>query len=62
STDTTPDFRTTVFWKPDVVTGVDGKASLSFFAADLETRYRIIVEGVTDAGVPFRQVSYVEVK
>ena len=57
-----PDFRTTIFWKPDVVTGSDGKASVFFYAADIETRYRIIVEGITDKGIPFRHVSFVEVK
>ncbi len=60
--DKTPDFRTTIFWKPDLVTGPDGKASVTFYAADIEGRYRIILEGITDKGIPFRNVSFVEVK
>lgn len=57
-----PDFRTTVFWKPDLLTNDQGKASVEFYSADLATRYRIVVEGVTDRGVPVRAVSYITVE
>lgn len=58
----TPDFRTTIFWKPDVKTDEAGNATVRFFTADLATRYRIVVEGVTDKGVPVRAVSYITVE
>ncbi|HNV30789.1 MAG TPA: hypothetical protein PKJ83_16705, partial [Cyclobacteriaceae bacterium] len=58
----TPDFRTTIFWKPDVKTDDTGKVTVPFYAADLATRYRIVVEGVTEKGVPVRAVSYITVE
>jgi TonB-dependent Receptor Plug Domain len=57
-----PDFRTTIFWKPDVRTDEKGNASVSFYSADLATRYRIVVEGVTEKGTPLRAVSYITVE
>jgi hypothetical protein len=56
------DFRTTIFWKPDVKTDENGVASVSFYTADLATRYRIVVEGVTDQGKPVRAVRYISVE
>lgn len=58
----TPDFRTTIFWKPDVKTDDTGNVTVPFYAADLATRYRIVVEGVTEKGVPVRAVSYITVE
>lgn len=48
------DYRSTIFWKPDLVTDGASPATVSFYAADAMTRYRIVVEGVTSAGVPVR--------
>jgi hypothetical protein len=60
--DSNPDFRTTVCWEPNVIVGRDGKASVSFYTADLETRYRIVIEGVSENGIPFRTESFIDVK
>jgi len=57
-----PDFRTTVFWKPDLKTDAQGNASVSFYTADLATRYRIVVEGITEKGKPVRGVYYITVE
>ncbi len=62
SNSSNPDFRTTIFWKPDVKTDEKGNAAVSFYSADLATRYRIVVEGVTEKGVPVRAVSYITVE
>jgi len=56
-----PDFRTTIFWKPNVKTDASGNVSVSFYAADLATRYRIVVEGITEQGKPVSAVSYITV-
>jgi hypothetical protein len=40
-----PDIRSTIHWEPNIVTGADGKAVLSFYSADKPTTYTIIVEG-----------------
>jgi hypothetical protein len=56
------DFRTTIFWKPDLKTDEQGKATVQFYSADLATKYRIVVEGVTEKGEPVRAVSYITVE
>jgi hypothetical protein len=49
------DFRSTIYWNPKIITSPEaGKATVSFYAADLEGSYRIIVEGISDHGDPIR--------
>ncbi|MFI3292389.1 MAG: MG2 domain-containing protein [Rikenellaceae bacterium] len=45
-----PDFRTTIFWSGDITPDAEGNMSFEFYTADRATRYRITVEGVTNAG------------
>lgn len=44
------DFRSTVFWKPDVQTDEDGKATVSFCNSDDVTSLRVAVEGISNNG------------
>ncbi len=60
--DSSPDFRTTIFWQPDMVTDENGNATVTFYTADLATRYRIVVEGITEQGKLVRAVSYITVE
>ena len=41
-----PDLRSTIFWKPNIVTGRDGKASFEYFNADEKGIYRMVIEGI----------------
>jgi hypothetical protein len=45
-----PDFRNTLFWKPDLNTGKDGKADVEFFTSDESVEYTIVVEGISPDG------------
>lgn len=45
-----PDYRATLYWNPAVSTGAENLAEVSFYAADLPTQYRIVVEGITGDG------------
>lgn len=57
------DYRSTLYWNPAITTDSEtGKTSFSFFAADLETTYRVVVEGVTAENKPVRNEFYIEVK
>lgn len=47
---TIPDFRNTLFWKPDVRTDKDGKVQVQFYSSDEGDNYAIIVEGITPDG------------
>ncbi|MDB5123822.1 MAG: hypothetical protein JWP94_1951 [Mucilaginibacter sp.] len=50
------DTRTTVFWKPDVITDTSGNASFNFFNADATGTYRVEVQGIDSKGNLGRQV------
>jgi hypothetical protein len=45
-----PDFRNTLFWKPDLKSTFDGKASIEFFTSDEAGLYTIIVKGISSTG------------
>jgi len=45
-----PDFRNTLFWKPDLHTGKDGKTEISFYTSDESSDYTIVIEGMTPDG------------
>jgi TonB-dependent SusC/RagA subfamily outer membrane receptor len=51
-----PDLRSTIFWKPNVATGKEGKTSFEFFNADTKGTYRVVVEGIDEDGNIGRQV------
>lgn len=55
------EYPATVFWSPTVTTDGKEPATVSFNAADVPTKYRIVVEGVTASGTPVRAEEIVEV-
>jgi hypothetical protein len=58
-----PDFRSTIYWDPNVITDPEtGLATVSFFTADLVGGYRILAEGITQNGEPVRGESFIEVE
>lgn len=40
-----PDIRSTIYWRPNIVTGKDGRAQVSFYATDKPGTYNIVLEG-----------------
>jgi hypothetical protein len=50
------DLRSTIFWKPDIITDKNGKASFTFFNADSKGTYRLVIEGIDTEGNIGRQV------
>ncbi len=49
-TDPKPDFRSTLYWNPNVVTKNDGTIDLSFFASDRKGTYTVWIEGMDMQG------------
>ncbi|MDR7371473.1 hypothetical protein [Flavobacterium aquidurense] len=49
--DPLPDYRNTLFWKPDMVTNEQGEADLSFFCSDINTIFSGNIEGVGGDGL-----------
>ncbi|MVN21215.1 TonB-dependent receptor plug domain-containing protein [Mucilaginibacter arboris] len=56
------DLRTTIYWNPNLITDKDGKATFSFFNADSKGTYRVVIEGIDDAGNLGRQVYHYKVE
>lgn len=50
------DLRTTIYWKPELVTDKDGNASFNYYNADGAGMYRVVIEGIDDNGNLGRQV------
>jgi hypothetical protein len=57
-----PDYRATLCWKPLVTMDEHNQATLTFFAADLPTRYRIVAEGFSTEGLPVRGEKIITVR
>jgi TonB-dependent SusC/RagA subfamily outer membrane receptor len=47
---TRPDFRSTIYWLPEITTDNNGDASFDFYNADGTGQYQIIVEGINNNG------------
>jgi len=50
------DFRSTIYWRPEIMTDKDGNASLDYFNADGTGTYRVVIEGIDSWGNLGRQV------
>jgi len=45
-----PDYRTTIHWNPNVLVDSTGTVNLSFYAADIPSKYTVLLEGVSQYG------------
>ncbi len=52
------DFRNTLFWKPNIITGEDGKAEFDFYTSDETGKYQVTLEGIGTNGQLCRKISY----
>lgn len=50
-TDSLPDFRNTLFWKSDLITDINGEASVDFFCSDINSLFVGSIEGVSSDGL-----------
>lgn len=56
-----PDLRTTIYWNPDIKTSESGEVSFSFYTADANTTYSVVVEGISEDGKIIRAVEKIGV-
>lgn len=47
-----PDYRSTIFWEPDIIIEKNSKPTLHYFNADNPAKISIVVEGITQEGIP----------
>ncbi len=52
-----PDFRNVLQWSPEIKTGADGRKQVSFYTSDLAGKFAIIIQGITDDGLPGSAIS-----
>ncbi|MEW5675414.1 hypothetical protein ABGT15_03790 [Flavobacterium enshiense] len=49
--DPIPDYRNTLFWKPDIITNEQGEAKITFFCSDINSLFLGNIEGVSGDGL-----------
>ena len=59
--DNIPDFRTTLYWNPDLETDENGTTSLSFYTDDKATTYFVEVQGISQNGIPIKGITEIQV-
>ena len=57
-----PDFKSTLYWNPEVIIDSTGTADVSFYNADYKTNYIVKIEGVTAEGIPLRATTQFDSK
>jgi len=56
------DYQPTVYWNPTLQPDPEtGEASFSFYSGELESTYRIVIQGLTNENMPFRIVKEIRV-
>lgn len=56
-----PDFRSTLYWNPSVITNARGEGVINFSASDDAGNFLIRVQGITSDGRPFSQLDSLQV-
>lgn len=56
-----PDYRTTLFWQPELAFDNEGKSNVDFFTGDKEGSFLVRVEGITYDGRPVNGLYDIEV-
>ena len=57
-----PDYRTTIYWSPNIKFNAQGKAKIVFHTADIPTTYRVDVQGITVEGTPVISEALMDVR
>ena len=56
-----PDFRNVLYWAPRIIAGSDGKSHLSFYTSDLKGKFAVVIQGITENGLPGKTTAFFEV-
>lgn len=57
-----PDFRTVLYWAPEVPMSANGMGTLSFYSSDVPGKYIVIAEGIARDGTAGSGMTTFEVK
>jgi hypothetical protein len=47
---TVADYRSTLYWEPNISTDINGKAKVSFFTSDIKGKYTVNLTGIDETG------------
>lgn len=56
------DFRTTIYWNPQIQTDSTGRTKVSFYTTDMNHDMEYVLEGITENGVPCRVTGRIKTK
>ncbi|MFT6369609.1 MAG: hypothetical protein ACJAWH_000688 [Maribacter sp.] len=56
-----PDYRTTLYWRPELTFNNEGKSTIDFFTGDTTGEFLVKVEGITNDGRPVNGLYDIEV-
>lgn len=56
-----PDFRTLLYWSPDIKTDNTGKKEITFYTSDLPGRYAVVLQGISKKGKAGSKVFTIDV-
>jgi hypothetical protein len=56
------DRRTTLYWKPDIVSNGFKNAEVNFYTSDEKGKFQIEIEGITETGIPFQTTAFLQVE
>jgi uncharacterized protein YfaS (alpha-2-macroglobulin family) len=45
-----PDFRSVLYWSPNIHTDSQGKAQIDFFTSDMKGKYIVVLQGIAADG------------
>lgn len=57
-----PDYRSTLYWNPEILRENNHEFSFQFYTGDLSGQYIITIEGITSTGLPVFVEDYIEVQ
>ena len=56
------DYRSTIYWNPQITFDNNNEAQISFSAADLPGKYKVAIEGVSSRGQAIHAVYYIKIE
>jgi hypothetical protein len=60
--DRVPDFRSSLYWDPSIITNEQGEATIIFHTADNAGEFRIQFDGITANGQPVSATKTIQVR
>lgn len=57
-----PDFRNVLYWNPEIIINSKENKSVNFYTSDLPGRYVLVLQGISENGVPVNKTLYFQVK